>query len=273
MKDYCLELAAAKSGYDAKLNTMREYLQAYILRIMQQQHIFRTTAFMGGTALRFIYKLPRFSEDLDFSLVDQPDWKFADLIANIKKQFMDAGYNIHVKYKDQKTVQHAFFHFDQLLYDADLSPIRDQKFSIKLEVDTNPPRGAGVETKVSNIYFPVSFLTYDLPSLFAGKLHALLSRGFTKGRDFYDLAWYLSRFDGGIKPNFNMLNHALVQSHWQGAELNEKNGWSELTKIVKAADWKKVREDVEKFLENPKDMDVYTQETVLGLVASWDKEE
>jgi predicted nucleotidyltransferase component of viral defense system len=267
MRDYCLELAAAQKGYDAKLNTMREYLQAYILRIMQQQRVFRAAAFLGGTALRFIYKLRRFSEDLDFSLADKPQWKFVDVVSKIRDQLAAAGYEVDVKYKDQKAVQNAFFRFSRLLYDAGVSPLRDQKFSIRVEIDTNPPKGAVTETKVSNIYFPVSFLAYDLPSMFAGKLHALLSRGFTKGRDFYDLAWYCSRFEG-IQPNVVLLNNALKQSGWRGPALNADNWWSEVTQVVKAADWKKVREDVDKFLEDPADMDVYTKEIVLGLVAS-----
>jgi len=270
MKDYCLELAAAREGYDAKLNAMREYLQAYILRIMQQERVFRSAAFLGGTALRFIYKLRRFSEDLDFSLADKPQWKFIDVVTEIRNQLAAAGYDVDAKYKDEKTVQHAFFRFSRLLYDAGVSPLRDQKFSIRLEIDTNPPDGAVTETKVSNIYFPVSFLTHDLPSMFAGKLHALLSRGFTKGRDFYDLAWYCSRFDG-IQPNVPFLNNALKQSGWRGPVLNKDNWWPEVTKVVKSADWKKVRADVEKFLEDPADMDVYTKENVLGMVGGGGK--
>ncbi len=132
MKSYCLELVAGKTGYDTKLNTMREYLQAYILRIMMQERVFQTTAFLGGTALRFIYNLPRFSEDLDFSLVDSTEVKFSSLASRIKDQLTAAGYKVTVKYNDQKTVQHAYFKFEELLNQAGLSPITEQKFNIKL---------------------------------------------------------------------------------------------------------------------------------------------
>jgi len=86
VRDYVLELVAARTGLNAKLNIMREYLQAYILRIMHDEGVFRSTAFLGGTALRFLHKLPRFSEDLDFSITgDTQQYTFVDLVAKIKQ--------------------------------------------------------------------------------------------------------------------------------------------------------------------------------------------
>ena len=204
MRDYVLELVATKTGFNAKLNIMREYLQAYILRIMQDNGVFRSTAFLGGTALRFLYNLPRFSEDLDFSLTGNKHYTFADLVVKIKQELKLAGYDISVSYNDEKTVQYAMVKFDKLMYEAGISPHKEQKFSIKIEVDTNPPEGAGLKTDIVNKYFPISFLSYDIPSLFAGKFHALLSRKYTKGRDFFGLGWYLSRWKD-ISPNINLL--------------------------------------------------------------------
>ncbi len=94
MKDYVLELVSTKTGFDTKLNIMREYLQACILRIMHDNKIFRSTAFLGGTALRFLYDLPRFSEDLDFSLTGNKQFVFADLVMKIKQELELAGYDI-----------------------------------------------------------------------------------------------------------------------------------------------------------------------------------
>ncbi|MCX5657350.1 MAG: nucleotidyl transferase AbiEii/AbiGii toxin family protein [Candidatus Omnitrophica bacterium] len=94
MKDYVLELVSQKEGYNAKLNLMREYLQAYILRVMHDEGVFRSAAFLGGTALKFLYNLPRFSEDLDFSLTGEPRINFSALIKKIMFELEGAGYNI-----------------------------------------------------------------------------------------------------------------------------------------------------------------------------------
>lgn len=265
MKDYALELSAKKSGYDAKLNIMREYIQAYALRIMHDAGVFRSTAFLGGAALRFLYELPRYSEDLDFSIAKPTEIAFSELMKKLKQEYAQAGYTVAVTYKEAKTVQSAFIKFSGLLYEAGISPLKRQNFSIKIEIDTNPPQGAGLETRLVNKYFPVSFLSYDLPSLFAGKIHALLSRKFTKGRDFFDLGWYLSRWKG-LAPNFVLLENALKQTGWEGEIPREGNWRGFLSNVARQADWKKVTQDVERFLENPQDLNVMTQENILRLL-------
>lgn len=266
MKDYVLELAASKTGYNAKLNAMREYLQAYILRVVHELGFFRSTAFVGGTALRFLYGLPRFSEDLDFSCVKKESYPFVDLIKKIKAELISAGYQISIAYNDKKTVQYAFVKFEQLMYEARISPLPTQKFSIKIEVDTNPPKGAILGTQIVNKYFPISFLTYDISSLFAGKLHALLNRRYTKGRDFFDIGWYLSRWQD-LAPNVKLLQNALKQTGWKGDYPTEKN-WRELIlRVIERASWKEVRGDVENFLENPSDLNILTKDNILKLLA------
>ena len=265
MKDYVLELAAKQDGLNAKTNVMREYLQAYTLRVMQDEGLFHTTAFLGGTALRFLHDLPRYSEDLDFSTVKGKKHDFAALVKKIKEELVLAGYSVAVTYKDEKTVQSAFVKFGGLLKDAGLSPFKEQNISLKIEIDTNPPDGAVFRTDIVNKYFPISFLSYDLSSLFAGKTHALLSRGYTKGRDFFDLGWYLSKWKD-LKPNVALLNNALTQTGWKAGEVTEANWRDILYKAVKEADWNKVRRDVENFLENPSDLDVFKHENVLNLV-------
>lgn len=266
MKDYLLELVAKKTGFNAKLNIMREYTQAYTLRILHDEGLFRSLAFVGGTALRFMYNLPRFSEDLDFSLARKDsEYSFAVLIKKIKDEFGLAGYNISISYDDKKTVQSAFLKFEGLLYEAGLSPIRSQKFSIKIEIDTNPPQGAVLKSDIVNKYFPISFLSYELASLFSGKLHALLSRKYAKGRDFFDIGWYLSRWRD-ISPNIVLLHNALRQTGWQKPLPNEANWRDFLYQIVEKADWQKVRRDVENFLENPSDMNILSKENVLKLI-------
>lgn len=267
MKDYVLELVAAKAGLNNKLNIMREYLQSYLLRILYDKGVFRTTAFLGGTALRFLYGLPRFSEDLDFSVAKKMGYSFSDILKKLKQELTLSGYDIAVSYNDKKTVYSAMIKFKKLMNEAGMSPYPEQNFSIKIEIDTRPPKGAVLETHLTNKYFPISFLSYDLASLFAGKLHALMTRNYVKGRDFFDLGWYLSRWQD-ISPNIALLKNALKQTGWK-AEMPTLSNWrEELGKIVKQTDWKKVRKDVESFLENPSDLDVFTQRNVLNLIAS-----
>jgi predicted nucleotidyltransferase component of viral defense system len=266
MKDYCLELAASQSGANAKLNIMREYLQAYVLRVLHDEGFFRAAAFVGGTALRFLYGLPRFSEDLDFSGTRGISVvHFAALAAKIDRELKAANYDVSVVTKIEKTVFNAMVKFSGLLHEAGLSPMASQKFSIKIEIDTRPPAGAALKTQIVNKYFPISFLSYDVSSLFSGKCHALLSRKYSKGRDFFDLGWYLSRWKD-ISPNFKQLNNALEQTGWGEGVLDESNWLDHVGRVVKRADWKKVKPDVINFLENPKDADVFSRENILNLL-------
>jgi predicted nucleotidyltransferase component of viral defense system len=265
MKDYVLELVSKKEGYNAKLNAMREYLQAYILRVMHDEGVFRSAAFLGGTALRFLYDLPRFSEDLDFSSSGKLSFTFAALLKKIMSELAAAGYDASVVYNDQKTVNSAFIKFSGLMFETGISPLKSQKFSIKVEIDSNPPQGAIFETRIVNKYFPVSFLSYEVNSLFAGKLHALLSRKYAKGRDYFDLGWYLSKWKG-IEPNFTLLDNALKQTGWN-KDFPTKDNWRDfIYKVVENADWNKVRQDVESFLENPSDLNIFTKENTLQLL-------
>ena len=267
MKDYVLEVVSRQNGFNAKLNIMREYLQAYALKVMRDEGVFRTTAFVGGTALRFLYGLPRFSEDLEFFVtgIEGATYSFERLIKKIKEEFELAGYDISVTYNDKKTVQSAFLKFSGLMHEAGISGLKDQKLSIKLEIDTNPPAGAVLKTDIVNKYFPLSFLSYEVSSLFAGKLHALMTREYTKGKDFFDLGWYLSRWKG-LVPNIELLRNALKQTGWK-KEMPSAQTWNGyILDVVRRADWNKIRKDVENFLENPSDLGVFSKENVAMLL-------
>lgn len=265
MKDYVLELTARQTGFNAKLNIMREYLQSYALKILYEQGVFHSTAFLGGTALRFLHNLPRFSEDLDFSTVSKMEYSFVDIIKKVKEEFILAGYDLSVSYKDKKNVYSAFLGFTGLMYEAGISPLKSQKLSIKIDIDTNPPAGAQLKSEIVNKYFPIAFLSYDTASLFAGKLHALLNRKYIKGRDFFDLGWYLSRWKD-ISPNMTLLKNSLIQTGWKGKMPAKENWRNFFCDIVEHTDWQKVKADVVRFLENPADMDVFSQENLLNLI-------
>ena len=266
MKDYLLELASRQTNSYNKLNVMREYLQAYAIRVLLEEGAFRALAFIGGTALRFVHHLPRYSEDLDFSTLRSTDNdSFLTLLNRLKKEFILAGFEIAVSYKDQKTVQSAFLKFPRLQFEAGISSFPDQNISIKIEVDTNPPSGAQIQSHIINKYFPLSFISYDIPSLFAGKIHALLSRKYTKGRDFYDLEWYLSRWKD-ITPNFTLLINALKQTHYSGKYPTPDNWRRILISIIQKTNWKTVTTDIQNFLENPSDLTIFTQANLLALL-------
>lgn len=263
MKEYALELARQKGTYGEKFNILREYVQACILRIMYDLGIFRQTAFVGGTALRFLYQLPRFSEDLDFSTVSAGKRKkWSDVTEKMCDELKQMGYQVSIKANDQNVVQSASVKFESLLHEAGLSPLKSQKLFVKVEIDSNPPAGFECETKIVNKYFPIAFLTHDLPTLFAGKVHALLNRKYTKGRDFFDLFWYLSTWKE-LRPNILFLNNALKQTGWSGDFPSEDNWKNFLARVVKRSDWEKVRDDVSPFLEHSRDSSVFSKDNVL----------
>ena len=198
MKEQIRDIVAqSETTMDASL-LVREYLQARVLEALQRAGVFGSWAFLGGTALRFLYRLPRFSEDLDFSLVDpatsvetvRPE--FVRIVAKVRKTFEAEAYDVNVRQRTDSVAQSAFLAFPGLLYDLGLSPHREQKLSIKIEVDTNPPPHAVSETSLVRRHVLLNLLHYDKPSLLAGKLHALIHRSHVKGRDMYDLIWYLS---------------------------------------------------------------------------------
>ena len=229
-------------------NTAREFLQARILVELQRRGAMIPLAFHGGTALRFLYLHGRFSEDLDFSLVgDRSLYDFAGWLRSIRSTLTSEGYTVDIKMDDQKTVNSAFMRFPGLLYDLQLSAIPQENLSIKLEVDTNPPDGAGLATTVLRRYYLLQLHHHDQATLFAGKLHAVLQRPYTKGRDIYDLFWYLG--DSNFPtPNFLYLNNALHQTGWQGDELTTDNWKSILRSHADQINWDAITTDIAPFL-------------------------
>jgi len=194
MKEYLATLLqqSSLSSIEAR-NLTREYLQALILQSLQRAGAMVSLAFHGGTALRFLYSLPRYSEDLDFALeVNTGIYDFRTYLQAIHKDLKAQGYNVTLKVSNQKTVQSAFVRFTGLLYDLNLSPHQDEILAVKIEVDTNPPKEASLDTTLIRRHVLLNLQHHDKASLLAGKLHAILQRPYPKGRDIYDLTWYLS---------------------------------------------------------------------------------
>ena len=234
-----------------RLNSLREYLQAFIMRSLHESEAARSIAFVGGTALRFLEDLPRFSEDLEFSQVLTDGYDPVRWLRKLKRDLDLAGFDSTVRWIDRTPVQVAWVRTASLLAEAGLSGHREQKLSIKVEIDTRPPAGAAMQRTVITRHFTFVIRHYDLPSLMAGKLHALLTRGYPKGRDWFDLVWYRSRRPP-VEPNLPLLQHALDQT--QGADRYRAADWRALLRTrLDDLDAAALARDVAPFLERPAD--------------------
>lgn len=237
-------------------NALREISQDITLAALSRGDFFKKAAFHGGTCLRIFYSLERFSEDLDFMLKDvDKSFSFEPYIKNMAMEFRSYGYQLEVidRSKAEDVVKKCFLKDDSLGKILNLTHFKGvtnmRKIKIKLEVDTNPPAGSGFENKFLDFPFPFSVTIQDMPSLFAGKSHALLCREYTKGRDWYDLIWYISR---RIKVNRELLSSAIdQQGPWKGQELKVGRDWymQEMGKRIEKIDWKAAKEEMLRFLK------------------------
>lgn len=266
MKSVIKELVGRAPNQVQAKNLTREYLQARILEMMQETGAMIPLAFCGGTALRFLYDLHRFSEDLDFS-VERPEsgYDFRKILNHIKNSFTNEGYQILIKVSDDHVVQSAFIKFEKLLFETGISPHPTELLSIKLEVDTNPPKGAILETSLIRHHILLRLQHHDRSSLLSGKLHAFLQRDYTKGRDIYDLIWYLSDRQWP-EPNIELLSNALQQTGWNGPDLTRENWRNLVYNHLELVDWNQIRNDVRPFLERPAEIDLLTKENLVHLL-------
>ena len=264
MKDQALALVEKATDRGQALNTLREYLQALVLRSFYESEAFRCLAFVGGTALRFLHGVPRFSEDLEFSLVSPEGYAGKEWMAKVKRDLALAGFTPEVTWNDRKTVHTGWVRLCGLLREAGLSPLADEKLAIKVEMDTRPPEGGHCERQIVTRHLSFLLQYYDPPSLMAGKLHALLTRRYAKGRDWYDLVWYLSQRPP-VAPNLLLLENALNQT--QGEKHIDARQWREAVRSrLLAMDMNALLEDVGPFLERPQDAGMITRDNLLALL-------
>jgi len=266
VKDELAGLIEQAPNPAAARHITREYLQAGILASLQRAGAFAALAFQGGTALRFLYQIPRYSEDLDFALDGNPTlYDFPHFLQQVKSDLTAEAYPVVVQIKDTGIVHNAKIRFQRLLSELGVSPQPHEWLMIKVEVDTHPPAGATLATTVIRRYVLLNLQHHDRASLLAGKLHAVLQREYAKGRDLYDLVWYLSDPDWPA-PNLIMLNNALAQSGWtQGTVTGDtwrRVVWERLERL----DWQQAAQDVAPFLMNPAEVDLLTPETLHKLL-------
>jgi predicted nucleotidyltransferase component of viral defense system len=223
---------------------------------LSRADFFKLAEFHGGTALRILYGLQRFSEDLDFALL-QVDEKFnwQKYFAIICDELNMYGYNVELqdRSKADQAVKKAFIKDNSigkvLLLNNPNVFHSNKKVKIKLEIDTNPPPGANSEIKYLDFPLIFSVRVQSLPSSFAGKLHALLCRKYTKGRDWYDFIWYTTQ---NSTINFSLLSNALNQmGPWQNQNIIVNQTWliEQLKRKIESIDWSQTAQDVMQFLK------------------------
>ena len=241
------------------LNLIREYLQVLILKAIYQSKYGSGLSFMGGTCLRICHDLKRYSEDLDFAMDKKiQKYSFSELNEIIVSFLKNTDFEVDVHVSEDKVVQKSFIRVSKVLHTFGLSPLKSQKIHVKLEIDANPvPIGSDemesfFVTKFNEM-FPILKHTDD--TLFAGKICAVLNREYTKGRDFYDLLWYLNRKQ---TVNLGYLNRAFKQAKKDSSFKDSKDVLQVVTKRVERAKVEEIMKDLGRFLEDPAEEAVLT---------------
>ena len=238
-------------------NVLQEIVQLMVLVSLSRAGLFSNAqaVFHGGTCLRIVYGMNRFSEDLDFFLKrPDPGFSWQGYVEHVVKDGNDEGlrFSVRDRAKEETAVKKAILRTDS--FGKDLAPVLPYAgdprkiIKVKLEIDVNPPVGSSYETRY--LAFPVTtaITTQSLESGFAMKLGAMLCRAYTKGRDWYDFIWYINK---KVVPDLELLSRSLdQQGPWAGRKIKVDPGWVETTlrKRIAEIDWGVARRDVGRFL-------------------------
>jgi predicted nucleotidyltransferase component of viral defense system len=261
------------------VRALREILQEIGLLGLWRSKFFEKGAFYGGSALRILYGLDRYSEDLDFSLLKPvPDFDLSRYTKALQTEMKSFGFEVTVAHNPEKrsrAVQSAFLKANTLEHlltiEAEKEVIRGlpkgQVLRIKVEVDTDPPSGFSTEVKYLLHPIPFSLRSYVLPDLFAGKMHAILCRRWknrVKGRDWYDFVWFVSNHP---ELRLSHLEKRMVQTgDWKQDVPLTAEGFNErLRKIIETVDLKGARAEVEPFVTNPDTLAVWSKDFFLDM--------
>lgn len=253
---------------DDRMNAHHEVMQQITLAGLYRGGFFDKAAFYGGTCLRIFYGMERFSEDMDFSLLQTDEtFNLENYFDPIMNEFKALGRDVVInkrQKKNQTNIEPAFLKDGTAIYNLQFKTERSIK--IKIEVDTNPPPGFTTEHKL--LLLPFSFMTrcYTLPGLYAGKMHALLFRNWkkrVKGRDWYDFEWY-------VRKNVLLDFSHLSQRTKQFGSINEQELTQEIFKIllkekILKTDIEMVKADVSPFIKKRDEMDIWSQEYFIQL--------
>ena len=260
-------------------NALREMMQEIALAGLYRAGFYKYAAFYGGTALRIFYGLPRFSEDLDFSLLEKNNsFQLKPYLDAVVAEFLSLGLKVSITEKEkmiESAIDSAFLKSDSIWKEIQLEEVYPQlhlgslpSIKIKLEVDTLPPLGFETENKL--LVKPFSFYVhcYTLPCLFAGKMHALLFRKWknrVKGRDWFDFEWYVKN---GISLSLSHFEQRAIDS---GAIIKPTISRDEVIALllvkIDSLDFKRVKEDIVRFI--PRDsnaMEIWSPQYFKDLV-------
>jgi len=230
-----------------KIHILRECLQLLILKTLYDINAFKEIAFTGGTALRILHNTSRYSEDLDFSVLPGTQVDLEKMNRNLIYKIKSYNLNVDTKVQD-RTIKTIEIHFIGILFNLGLSPHLNEKLKIKLEIDSNPPSGSITENHLISNPYLFQVKTYDLPSIFSGKLHAILYRKYIKGRDYYDLLWFLSK---KIPLNKQLFKNAAFQTE---KRLINPDEWRKfLINHLEYLNFNNIQNDVRPFLKQPED--------------------
>ncbi len=260
------------------LSALREIMQEIALAGLSRTDFFKRAAFYGGTALRIFHGLDRFSEDLDFSLLaKEPDFTLEPYFQAVQEEFESLGMRVSLRKKQKihiSEIESAFLKSETLWKELVLEDIvvqmgirSNKNVKIKIEVDRNPPLGFQTEEKL--LLRPFSFYVkcFDLPSLFAGKMHALLFRKWknrVKGRDWYDMEWYIRK--GVVLDLGHFLQRAKDTGDWENQSISKDDLLELLRQKIKATPIENVKADVRPFIKDYRKLDIWSATYFLDLV-------
>ena len=248
-----------------KRNAINEVMQEIALAGLYRGGFFDKAAFYGGTCLRIFYGLPRFSEDMDFSLTEKNvEFNIENYFPAVIEEFKASGRDVLITKKEKKVqtkVESAFLKDNTELYD--LSFKTEKEIKIKIEVDTDPPLGFSTEQKLS--LMPFSFMTrcFTLSDLYAGKMHALIFRSYknrVKGRDWYDFEWYV-RHDVSL----DFAHFQIRAKEFNGLDIDKEEFIKMLKEKIGTTDINMVKRDVMPFIQNPAVLDIWSNDYFLQL--------
>ncbi|HLT86279.1 MAG TPA: nucleotidyl transferase AbiEii/AbiGii toxin family protein [Sphingobacterium sp.] len=258
-------------------NALREIMQEIALAGLERSGFFEKAAFYGGTALRILHGLDRYSEDLDFSLLEvDPSFSLEHYFDAVVTEFSALGITVHINEKKksiQSNVDSAFLKSDTVWRELvlenilpemglhDLPPVK-----IKIEIDREPPLGFRTEEKLLIRPFSFYIKSFDLPSLFAGKMHALLFRKWknrVKGRDWYDLEWYIKK--GVTLYTDHFLSRAQDSGDWKDESISHEQILELLRKKIETANFDHIRADVVRFVKDAAVLDIWDRRYFLHL--------
>lgn len=262
-----------------EINALKEIIQEIVLAGLSRGDFFKEVAFYGGTALRIFYNLDRFSEDLDFALIEpNKDFDLSKYLNYIERELKSYGINLEISTKVKSidsNITSAFLKGNTLEHILKFFPSNEEhnydhilkNLKIKFEVDVNPPLGATYEDRYKLLPSPHQIKLYDKESLFAGKIHAILCRGWktrTKGRDLYDYIFFLAN---DTKVNLELLKNKLIESNYidKNDNLDINRVKELLVNKFNEIDYNDAKEDVKPFIKNVDCLNIWSKEFFINI--------